>query len=566
MQLVGAHQILGLLGDLPLDGGQEFGGNGGVQDITEHMGEGLVLLRLVPGHIGHQTAHQGLGDGGIDTVHAHVVAVVGGPAQGQLREVSGTHHQSAALVGHVHEHLGALPGLAVLKGHIVVVHGLANVLEVLSNRRADVDAPEGGPQPLGQLHGVVPGALGGAEAGHGDGNHVAGRPVHQAHGHAGDEDGQGGVQPAGQAHHRRLCAAVLHALFEAQRRQEDDLVAVFAALGAVLRDEGQGVDMAGEGGGARLQGEGYPAYPQAVGLRHGVPLRSAEGIHPPPFIGQALHVDLTDGESGGKPPLGHQGAVLSHDVMAVEDQVCGGLPLPGVGVDIAAHQPGGLAAHQSAAVLGLAHQLVGGGQVEDDGGPRLGQGHGGGLGGPQILADLHSHHQPGHGIAGPELPATQADLLAAQLQRDVQILAGGEPPLLIELPVIGQPGLGYQAQDLPPVNGGRAVVELSVPGVFHRQAQRGEHIQVLGGLQDGGQPLLRAPQQGILEEQVAAGVAGEAQLGQGQHPHPLLIGLPHEGENLFGVVAAVGHPDLGRAGGHLDESIAHRKAPPYGVS
>ena len=129
------------------------------------MGEGLVLLRLVPGHIGHQTAHQGLGDGGIDTVHAHVVAVVGGPAQGQLREVSGTHHQSAALVGHVHEHLGALPGLAVLKGHIVVVHGLANVLEVLSNRRADVDAPEGGPQPLGQLHGVVPGALGGAEAG-----------------------------------------------------------------------------------------------------------------------------------------------------------------------------------------------------------------------------------------------------------------------------------------------------------------------------------------------------------------------------------------------------------------
>ena len=53
---------------------------------------------------------------------------------------------------------------------------------------------------------------------------------------------------------------------------------------------------------------------------------------------------------------------------------------------------------------------------------------------------------------------------------------------------------------------------------------------MLGGLQDGGQPLLRATEQGVLEEEVAAGVAGEAQLGQGQHPHPLLIGLPHEGE------------------------------------
>ena len=151
-----------------------------------------------------------------------------------------------------------------------------------------------------------------------------------------------------------------------------------------------------------------------MGLRRGVPLRSAEGIHPPPFIGQALHVDLTDGESGGKPPLGHQGAVLSHDVMAVEDQVCGGLPLPGVGVDIAAHQPGGLAAHQAAAVLGLAHQLVGGGQVEDNGGPRLGQGHRGGRGGPQILTDLHPHSEAGHALAGEDHVGAQIDLLPAE--------------------------------------------------------------------------------------------------------------------------------------------------------
>ena len=511
-------------------------------------------------------AHQGLGYAGVDAVHAHVVAVVGGPAQGQLGEIPGAHHQAARLVGDVHEHLGALPGLAILKGHVVVVHGLANVPEMLLHRRADVDALEGGPQPPGQLHGVVPGAVGGAEAGHGDGDDVAGWPVQQLHGHGGDQDGQGGVQPAGQAHHRRLGAGVLQPLLQAQGGHLQNFIATLRPVPHILGDKGGWIDVAGEGGGARLQGEVSPADPQAVGLPHGVPLRGGEGVHPPPLVGQAAHVDLTDGEAGGKPPLGQEGAVLGDQVVAGEHQVGGGLPLPGVGIDVAAQQPGGLAGDQGAAVIGLAHHLVGGGQVEDHGGPRLGQGHGGGRGGPQILTDLHPHHQVGHGVAGPDLPVPYADLLAAQIQEDIQVLAGGEPAPLVELPIVGDIGLGHQAQDLPLVDDRRAVVELAVPRIFHRQAQGGEHIQVLGGLQHGGQALLRPFQQGVLEEQVAAGVPGEAQLGQGQHPHPLLVGLPHEGKNLLRIVTAVGHPDLRGAGGHFDKSISHGKAPPYGMA
>ena len=121
-------------------------------------------------------AYQGLGDPGVDSVVAHVVSIVGTPAQGQLGEVPGADHQPAGLVGDIHEHLGALSGLAVLEGHVVVLHGLADVLKVDLHRPANVDGLEGAAQPLGQQHGVGPGAVGGAEAGHGDGDDVAGGP------------------------------------------------------------------------------------------------------------------------------------------------------------------------------------------------------------------------------------------------------------------------------------------------------------------------------------------------------------------------------------------------------
>ena len=193
MELIGPHQVLGPLADGPVDGGEQLRGDGGIQNVLQHMGEGLVLLGLVPGHVGHQMAHQSLGNGAVDPVHAHMVPVVGGPAQGQLGQIPGAHHQTAGLVGNVHEHLGALPGLTIFKGDVVVFHRLADVPKMTLDRLADVNALEGAAQPLGQLHGVVPGAVGGAEAGHGHGDDVAGRPVQQAHSHPGDEHSQGRV-------------------------------------------------------------------------------------------------------------------------------------------------------------------------------------------------------------------------------------------------------------------------------------------------------------------------------------------------------------------------------------
>ena len=339
MELVGAHQVLRLLGDLPLDGGQQLRGDGGIQNIIQHGGELGILSLLVVGDEAHQMPHQRLGDAGVDGVVAHMIAVVGAPAQRQLTEVAGADDQAPGGVGDVHEHLGALPGLAVFKGDGVVVHIVADVLEVTADTARDVHRPQRAAQPLRQQHRVGLGAVRGAEARHGDGDDVLRRTVQHLHGKGRDEHGQGGVQSAGQAHHRGLGAGVLHALLEAQRRHAQYLAAPLGAALLVLRHKGGGGDVAGQAGGGGLEVEGHAPHVRAAA-------GEGEGIHPAALGCKLIHVDLADGEPGGKPPLRQQRAVFRNEVMAREHQIRGGLALAGIGVHVAAHQPGGLARHQ----------------------------------------------------------------------------------------------------------------------------------------------------------------------------------------------------------------------------
>lgn len=121
-------------------------------------------------------------------------------------------------------------------------------------------------------------------------------------------------------------------------------------------------------------------------------------------------------------------------------------------------------------------------------------------------------------------------------------------------------GLGHHAQDLSLLDNRGAIIQFVVDP--DRQAHRRHHFQVPGGLQYNGKGLFRAPQKGVLIEQVAAAVSGQSQFRQHQHLHAGLLGLTHDGKGLFRVIIAVRQAQLGRAAGHGDETVSHSAKPP----
>ena len=48
-------------------------------------------------------AHEGLGDTGIDAIHRHVIAIVGGPTESKFGEVSRADDDGILTIGHIHE-------------------------------------------------------------------------------------------------------------------------------------------------------------------------------------------------------------------------------------------------------------------------------------------------------------------------------------------------------------------------------------------------------------------------------------------------------------------------------
>ena len=231
--------------------------------------------------------------------------------------------------------------------------------------------------------------------------------------------------------------------------------------------------------------------------------------------------------------------------------------MPGGSVQITAEQTGGLVLHQCPAVFRLANGLVAGRKVRDDGGPGEGVEGGGRQGAPQILADLDAQHEARHLPAAEEQRGAEGHLLAAD--RDGLHLggAGGELALFVELAVVGQVGLGHKTQQLPAAEDGSAVVQLAPRQ--QRQPHQRHHVQLPAGVQDRLQAGQRALLQGALQKQVAAGVAGQAELREDRELDPAPGSLAQLLDDLGGVIGAVRHPQRGRESCCFQKSIFHRR-------
>ena len=163
VQLVRTETVLGIARRRT---GHEFGRDRRLGDLAQQCADRLRTLRR---DFLQRREDHGLRDRGVDLIHAHMVAVVGVPAESNLGKVSRTDHQRPFLVGQVHENLRPLPGLHVLENNVVHRLVMSDVPEMPATGLADVDDTHLDSQRLREGDGSTLRLLGGGEPRHDDG-------------------------------------------------------------------------------------------------------------------------------------------------------------------------------------------------------------------------------------------------------------------------------------------------------------------------------------------------------------------------------------------------------------
>ena len=122
--------------------------------------------------------------------------------------------------------------------------------------------------------------------------------------------------------------------------------------------------------------------------------------------------------------------------------------------------------------------------------------------------------------------------------------------------MVGDVRLGHHAQHMPALQHHGGIVQAAARP--HRQPGQRDKVQPFAGGQHGAQALLGPAQQRLLQKQIPAGIAGQAQLGQTEQLYAVRGGPAHGGNDLFGVVGAVRHPQSRAGNRTADKTIAHR--------
>ena len=555
MQRVGADQILGVLGDFPLGvRGQQLRADGGVQNVLKHRpggGEG--------GHFRNRVDHpadQGLGDGGVHAVHAHVVAVVGTPAESQLAQIAGAHHDTADDTGIVHENLRPFSGLRIFVGAVVDAGVVADVGKVEVHRILDIDFLAGNSQGAHQLPGIVVRPVGGAEAGHGHAADIRRGPPQPAHGLHGHQQRQGGVQSPGNADDRFRAAQNGQPLFQPRHLHVENFHAPLDAVLLPRGDEGQLRQRIICAVAAKLRGVGINKHGGMSRILLGGVL---EALVFHPVGADSAQVAVADQHivrRDGFFRFGKEPSVLPDQALPGENQILGGFRGTGGTVGIDAVQRGGLVLHQTPAIGALADGFVGGGEVQNHLRAVQRQKRGRRQGRPHILADLHAQQCAANAENGSR---ENGDRLAQKLRHVLRHLRpGGKPALFVKLIIIGNVGFRHQGVNLSPGNDGGAVVQPhSRPdGQSHRRRYVGVVFCAVGNFSDS---LLNSHPEGVLKEQILTGIPGKRQLREQDDIRPLPVGFFDIGADILRVLRRIPHPDRRYGAGNSDK-IQHRNS------
>ena len=541
---IGANQVFGLLRNLTLSvRGQQLRADGGVQNVQQdrlRIGKGSILRNGLD-----DPPDQCLGHAAVDAVHAHVVAVIGAPAQCQLTQIAGADDNTAHHTGVVHEDLGALPSLGVFISAVVFRNIVADVLEMQGNGVLDGDLLSADAQLAHQLPGVLIGTVGSAEAGHGHAVDITGGAAKLTHGLHGYQQCQGGVQSTGNADDR-VGIQQGKTLFQSRYLHGEDLPAALLTACLIRGNEGQLAYRVELAVAAKLRAKGNLAAGKAV----------SGGGNTEGAVLQALEADATQVAVLEDHVVAVQGlfifrqhaAVFSDDAVAGVDHIRGGFGAAGGAVGIHALAGSGLTGNSGAPLVALAGGCVGGGKIQNHIGATEGQKSRWRDWGVEILADFHTqdasvtqlHQQVG----------AQGDRAEAGKGGKILrcVIAGNKPPGLLA----GKIGFGNEAVDPAAPNDCGAVEKTSVLPNGKTQ-NHGKFRESVGTFHDFGKSFLYAVPQGVLQKQIAAGIARQCKLREKDNIGTLGIGLCHVGADVLGVFGHITYPNRGYSGSNSNK-------------
>ena len=483
-----------------------------------------------------------------------MVAVVGRPAERQLGQVARTDHHAAVLVGEVHQHQRAHARLTVFKGNGKIVLRLTDVHEMLIDRRLDIHGLECNAVGFRQLFCVALGTGGCAEARHGDSQNALAVELQHIECVYEHDESQRGIQAAGQADNCRLGVRMAQTGRKAGCLQRQDLLAALVAERLVRRDEWR----------AREGPVNKVVLHRLEREREHAALDRLECVHALTLVRQTLEVDIRVNDALREHlALSQQRAVLGDQIVTRKNEVLRGLTEAGVRIQVRAQQSSGLLTNKVAAIARLADDLIRCGQVDDNVRAHLRQRSRRRIRHPQILANFYAEGEQRllialkNAVGHNRYIARLTGCISKRYALDrTQRICRYEMALLVELGVVRKMGFRHERQHVTGIYDSSHIIQLAAHA--QRQTDYDDSRKLCGLAADRVQRVQCALEQRFLQEQIAAGIAGQAQLGERDELRAFGSGLLRQLYDLSGVICAVRDVQIRRCRGNFDKSISHR--------
>ena len=167
MELVWTDKVFRLLGNITFVVSRlQFWRDRCLHDVIQRLAYRFIFSSL--GSIAYKILYKRFRNTGIHGIHAHVVTVIGTPAQRKLAEVARTDDKSAQLITQIHQDLRAFTSLCILIRSVMYTRIVTYILEMLQYGSRNINFTDCHSKILHECHGILIGTVSGTEPWHGD--------------------------------------------------------------------------------------------------------------------------------------------------------------------------------------------------------------------------------------------------------------------------------------------------------------------------------------------------------------------------------------------------------------